>query len=190
MSTSTGPGGCTRRLDEAAPRVEVGAARTPTVESTTFWGRISFSDTALPSLGGYTFDVRPIAQNQPDVLSTDLPTTVKVHVRLGLAPLTHRGNVVNVAGFVAIDPLITDRYADVRTSVISPLRVGLRLVTPDTATRSDARVNQSCMRVAGLASIPVAVTLVYRRPSAALAAASASVPANKTRSGEPPPTAS
>jgi len=50
------------------------------------------------------------------------------------------------------------------------------------------RVNQPWMRVVGLASIPVAVGLVYRRRSAALAAASATVPENETGSGEPPAT--
>lgn len=47
------------------------------------------------------------------------------------------------------------------------------------------RLNQPWMRAVGLASIPVAVTLVYRRRNAALAAA---VPQDETGSGEPPAT--
>ncbi len=151
------------RLRNSSGRQLATVTITPPVQSTTFSGRISFSDTALPSLGAYTFNVQPVVQNQPNVASTDVPTTVKVHTLLGLAPLTRNGKVVNVSGslriydtlqhtylrwtgrpvqlqrytsngFVTIDPLTTDRYGDVHAAVSIPFRVGLRLVTEDTAT--------------------------------------------------------
>lgn len=151
------------RLRNSTGRQLATVTITPPVQSTTFSGRISFSDTALPSLGAYTFNVQPIVQNQPNVASTNVPTTVKVHTLLGLAPLTRTGKVVNVSGslriydtvrhtylrwtgrpvqlqrytsngFVTIDPLVTDRYGDVRAAVSIPFRVGLRLVSGDTVT--------------------------------------------------------
>jgi len=48
------------------------------------------------------------------------------------------------------------------------------------------RVNKPWMRLAGIASIPVAVSLVVKRRGAALAAASATVPEHEGGSGEPP----
>jgi hypothetical protein len=145
------------RLRNYAGKETASVTVTNGVESTKFSGRISFSDTALPSLGAYTFNVQPLVRNQPNLLSTE------VHTLLGLAPLTRSGNVIGVVGslriydtirhtylrwtgrpvqlqryssdgFVTIKPLTTDRYGDVHTTVSIPFRVGLRLVTPETPT--------------------------------------------------------
>lgn len=151
------------RLRNYAGKEAANVTLTNQVESTTFSGRISFNDTALPSLGAYTFNVQPIVRNDPNALSTDVQTTVKVHTLLGLAPLTRRGDAITVvgslriydtlqhtyrrwtdrpiqlqrytsAGFATIKGLTTDRYGDVSTTVNIPFRVGLRLVTSETAT--------------------------------------------------------
>lgn len=151
------------RLRNYAGKETASVTVTNGVESTKFSGRISFSDTALPSLGAYTFNVQPLVRNQPNLLSTDVQTTIKVHTLLGLAPLTRSGNVIGVVGslriydtirhtylrwtgrpvqlqryssdgFVTIKPLTSDRYGDVHTTVSIPFRVGLRLVTPETPT--------------------------------------------------------
>lgn len=50
------------------------------------------------------------------------------------------------------------------------------------------RVNRPWMRVVGIAAIPVAATLVFRRRGAALTAASTTVPTDESGSGEPPAT--
>lgn len=48
------------------------------------------------------------------------------------------------------------------------------------------RVNKPWMRVAGIASIPVAAALVFKRRNAALTAASATLPEAEAGGGEPP----